>query len=175
MIKLDPSLLPSTQDLPISNDAGQPTGIVLKVVGTNSKSYREAVKRSAKSMLGKEAHQDFDLIERNNAHLAAACIVGWTGLLDERGEPVPYSPQTAIELMLMPELTYMKEAVEGFAADKARFFRPSDRAADGVRDAAGEAGLTELAAALPAAGARGSKGAGTKSREDGGGASSPLQ
>lgn len=119
------ALYPHTTTLDIKDGVGNPTDIKFSMVGADSKQYRDAAKKAAKSVLGKdkEISQDYDLIEKSNAALYAACILDWTGLEDESGAPVPYSQTKALEFMMTPELTFIREQVEAFVFKRAEFFR----------------------------------------------------
>lgn len=118
----------SSQPLPITYPDGSPSGLVLQVVGQDSKAFREVAKKFAKQMLGTDARPDIDHLEQQNGELIAACIVGWSGLDDATGS-VPYSADKAVELMLTPELSFIREQVEGFAGKRTNFFRAGQETA----------------------------------------------
>lgn len=120
-------LYPTSQSLVIKDGLGEETDIVLQVIGMESKPVREAAKRMHKSTIGR-TEQDIDALEKGNAEVVAACITGWTGLENADG-PVPYSHAKALELMMMPELTFMRAQVEEFVSERVRFFRKGDQAA----------------------------------------------
>lgn len=126
------ALFPHTAALAIKDGSGQETGIKFDMVGADSKQYRDAAKKAAKSVLGqdKELTQDFDLIEKSNAGLYAACIVGWSGIEGDDGEPLPYSAAKALDFMMTPELGYIREQVEGFVFKRTEFFYKSSEAAN---------------------------------------------
>lgn len=123
-------LFPISTDLDIILPTGESTGIKLKVVGQDSKQFREVSKRIATSMLGKEEEKpDVEALERQGAELAAACIIGWSGLT-EGGIEIPFTQQKAVELMLMPELTFIRQQVEVCVSKRASFFRKSEKPAN---------------------------------------------
>ena len=123
-------LLPKSQDLPITFPDGEPTGIVLKVVGQDSKQVREVTKRFALIMdEQKPTLERMNQVEQRASEIVAACIVGWTGLEDEDGNPLPYSPDKALELVSKPELAFISEQVVRYAADRQNFFRRGDNTA----------------------------------------------
>jgi hypothetical protein len=117
------NLLPAQQELVIKLHDGTPTDVVFYLVGQDSKAFREVSKRHAQAYLA-ASKPDVNVLEKQNAELLAACIMNWKGL-SENGNPVPYSSDKALELMLMPELTYIREQVEQFIAQRANFFRKS--------------------------------------------------
>lgn len=115
------SLFPIALDLPITNFHGEPTDISLKVVGPDSKQYTEVAHRfRQKLMTGKEPTADE--MEEMVVHLAAASIVDWHGFVD-KGAPIPYSKEKAVEFMKDPELKFVRDQVEQFTAERAKFFR----------------------------------------------------
>ena len=125
------SLFPHTAPLNIVDGSGNQTGITFEMVGADSKQYREAAKKAARLVLGKdkEMSSDYDLIEKSTAALYAACILGWSGLDDDDGSALPYSQAKALEFMVTPELSFIREQVEGFVFKRSEFFRPSTPAA----------------------------------------------
>jgi hypothetical protein len=116
-------LFPIARDLEIKMPDGTPTGIVLKVVGQDSKEFRNFAKRIASQVMSREDKVSVDELEKQGAEAVAACIVGWTSFLTN-GEPLPYSPEKAIELMATPELAFVREQVEAYVTQRANFFRP---------------------------------------------------
>lgn len=120
-------LFPIAQTLVIKDGLGEPTELKFQLLGLESRAVREAAKRVHKASIGK-AEADIDALEQGNADVTAACIVGWSGL-DNADGPVPYSHAKAVELMLMPELTFVRAQVEEFVSERARFFRKDDQAA----------------------------------------------
>jgi hypothetical protein len=122
------NLFPTAADLPITFPDGTATGIVLKLVGQDSKQFRDVAKRMAGSMLGQQDKPDVEALDKQGAELAAACIVGWSGI-DDGDSSLPYSSAKAIELMSMPELTFIRQQVEGFVSQRTNFFRKGTPAA----------------------------------------------
>lgn len=120
-------LFPVAQDLAINLPDGEPTGIKFKLVGQDSKQFRDLARQFQQKFLG-DAKPTADDLEQMNVALTAACIVGWTGLTDS-GEPVPYAKDKALELMAMPELAFIREQVERFTASRRNFFRRGVEAA----------------------------------------------
>lgn len=98
------------------------TGIVLKVVGTDSDEFHGVVKRQMQEARGRETALTVDEISRQTSEQLACCIVGWTGIEDVNGE-VPYSPEKALEIMETTRLAFIREQVEGFVTKRTNFFR----------------------------------------------------
>jgi hypothetical protein len=121
-------LFPIAQDLRVLFPDGTDTGVTLRVIGSDSSKFRAVAKKYAQLSLGKE-HPTVDEMDNQNAELCAVCVVGWTGLT-ENGEELPYSQEKALELMRKPELTFIREQVEGFVSKRANFFRKSKGPAD---------------------------------------------
>lgn len=115
-------LLPSTQPLPIAFPDGEPTGITLKVISSDSR-VPASLARTHYQELGKSSKVDLLDAERRNIEVCAACIVGWTGLEDDEGNPLPYSPEQAKELLARTELSFVREQVQDFVAKRTNFFR----------------------------------------------------
>ena len=90
------NLFPISVDLPINDVFGEPTGVVLKVVGQDSKAFRDVSKKIAATMLGNEEKADIEKMEKQGAEMAAACIAGWSGL-EEGDQPIPFSREKAVE------------------------------------------------------------------------------
>lgn len=120
-------LFPIAQILNIKDGLGEPTEIKFQVLGMESRPVREAAKRVHKSTVG-QVDPDIDSLEKGNAEVVAACIVGWSGIENADG-PVPYSHAKAVEYMLTPELTFMRAQVEEFVSKREVFFRKGDQAA----------------------------------------------
>lgn len=133
------ALLPTAQDLPIFNLQGEPTEVIFKVVGKESKRHKEVLNRQPIKAIENPTLGDFDNVE---VQLTAACIVGWTGLT-ENGAPLAYSPEKALEIISTPELGYIRSQVEAFIMDRANFFRGSEPKAAGSRENAGAAKLSK--------------------------------
>jgi hypothetical protein len=118
------ALAPRTVELPIVLPNGDASGIVLKVVSKDSVQYKQAAKKFGQSFMdGKK--MTIDEADSANAELAASCIVGWTGLENDDGTELTYSPKVAVQLMANPELAFMKEQVEAFIVNRLNFFRGS--------------------------------------------------
>lgn len=122
-------LFPLVQTLEIKFPDGSPTGLKLKVVGQDSKQFREVAKQYGQQMLGSDSKPDIDLLEKQNTELIASCIVGWDEVIGDDGNPVMYSPENAKALVGTPELTYIRNQVEAYIGQRANFFRAVNEAA----------------------------------------------
>lgn len=124
-------LMPATADLHINLPNGKygwvdgtPTGIVFKMVSTDSQQHDTVSRAHAKARLARaDEKPSIDQLSKEAAEKFASCIVGWTGLTKD-GVDIPYSPEKAIELMMYPQLEFIREQVGGFATTRAHFFRP---------------------------------------------------
>lgn len=67
-----------------------------------------------------------DESREQSADLLAAATAGWY-LVDFEGEPIdePFSKESARELYLDPDMTWLKEQVDDFVADKRNFIKRS--------------------------------------------------
>lgn len=124
MVQLQ-DLFPITGSMEIKMPDGTPTGVVLKLVGQDSKQFRAVQKKSAQLLMPQNEGEKptVEQLERAGAELVAACIVGWEGMVDG-DEEVPYSEKKALELMMTAELTFIREQVEAYVMKRTNFFRP---------------------------------------------------
>lgn len=115
------SLLPSVTKMSLKHPiTKEDTGIVFNLVGQDSKAFRDKARAIAKGMIGKKQTElDPVALEAENYELCASCIVGWN---DEEAFG-PYTPQRAVELMLMDEMAYVREQIEAFIRERSNFFR----------------------------------------------------
>jgi len=102
---------------------GDPTGIVIRLAGTDSVAYRRKqreiqTKRIGQLARGKKA--DYSCTEQDACDLLAACTLGWEGLI-EGGEPVEFSTQAASDLYARH--AWIREQVDMFVGDRANFFK----------------------------------------------------
>lgn len=119
LVQLKPSVAP----LEIMHPTLGATGIILNLVGQDTKEFRDKVKQIAKfATLNKAKDLDIDMLEQQNLELVAACIVGWTGL-EEDGIAIPFSTKKAFEIISDPAYSIVKEQVEVFVANRKNFFR----------------------------------------------------
>lgn len=132
-------MLPVVKQLEIKMPDGSNTGVVLTVVGQDSVQFRSMARKLASSMTTRKDRPSIDELEQQNAELIATCIVGWTGLEDEEGNPLPYSHEEALKLMTNPGLHFMRDQVEEFAKERTNFFRGSAEGANRGSKTSGKA------------------------------------
>jgi len=103
------------------------TGIILNLLGPDSKQVRDKAKALVKLGLGKKelTTADIEQAELQSNEVLAAAIVGWTGIEDENGEEITYTPAKALEFISDPGLSFMKEQIDQFIGERKNFFRPA--------------------------------------------------
>jgi hypothetical protein len=114
-------LMPTSAQMELVHPTKGKLGVFLSIVGQDSKQYREVSKVLMRDRLAnKEKVIDVDKVEQDNATLIASCIVGWS---DDEALGGPYTPQRATELMMMPELSWIREEVQAFITERSNFFQ----------------------------------------------------
>jgi len=127
-------LQPQVTKLEILNPADDsPTGVVFSLIGQDTKQFRDLDRKSDKQMVlkamrGECTPAEMEKLEKQDAELAAVCIVGWTGL-EENGVELQYSPAKATELMANPEFALIKKQIVDFIGERKNFFRPAGKPA----------------------------------------------
>lgn len=135
-------LIPGSQPLEVVLPSGEPTGIVLRVVGKESEQFFTASSKWTAHMQERgDKKLTLQELADMNADLMATLIVGWSGLTDN-GSPLPYSHGQAVKLMQTPELQFLRDQVEEFASKRTNFFRQRKAA---IAVASEEAGTSEHA------------------------------
>jgi hypothetical protein len=121
------SLLPNVAKLEVIHPTLGATGIILTLLGPDSKQVREKVKGIIRLNVGKKeiTGADVDAVEKQGNELVATAIVGWTGIEDDNGKEIPYTPEKALELINDPGLAFMKEQIDVFINERKHFFRPA--------------------------------------------------
>jgi hypothetical protein len=136
-------LFPTTIEIPFLDGRGEPTGATLKVVGADSQQYIDAAakayslaqarKREAQiaEKAGVEGPQvdDPQFALQLNIDLVASCIVGWTGMLDDNDQEMPFSKEKVLALVKLP---YARQQVENALSKSADFFRGGKTASGAV-------------------------------------------
>ena len=126
-IKSITELFAKETELELKDIDGNLTGIKLKVVGTDSKQFREAEKKTlpyfgkAKSDL--TIDELMELTEINKAAIISL-IVGWDNNDVFGGE---YTPELAKAIFEQEQARIVLEQVEAFANVRANFFRGSKK------------------------------------------------
>lgn len=116
-------LKPQTQELPVYLPNGEDTGIRLKVVSKDNARVRELQRElfvlSEKELDPAAKHR---AVEQQAYKMAAACVVDWSGIEDEEGNPLQFSKEQCEALFHDPELMYLTETVMEFAGKRQHFF-----------------------------------------------------
>lgn len=107
---------------------GEDSGVTLKVVSLDGSAPRAVARAYAQSIVGTDT-PDIAAMEKQNAEIVSACIVGWSGLQDDDGQPLPYSADKCLELLGNSELAFIREQVETFVSKRVNFFRTSEAVA----------------------------------------------
>ncbi len=88
------------------------TGIFIKLVGPQSKQFRDAL----------DVFQKSENTEEDNLKLFASCLVGW----DEEAFEKPFSVEAAVEFFSAPENAWAANFLIPIVKDHTKFFRPLD-------------------------------------------------
>lgn len=119
------------QDLaakPIKVELKHPTtdealGVFVTIVGKNSRRFKDRFYQSVAEAQAepKELPNGEKMLaaERRGAELIATCIIGWDNQEFFGGE---YTPERAMDLVVQPELSWVKDQVEVAILDSDRFF-----------------------------------------------------
>lgn len=101
---------------------GEPLDVTIRLLGSDSAAYRNAVKRIAERRRGQK-RQTLDEMEQQAAELMASITVGWANL-ERDGKPVDFSHDAAQQVYI--DFPWIREQVDQFVTDRANFFtRPS--------------------------------------------------
>ena len=122
-------LAPTTFSLELITPAGTKTGVFVELVGMDSKPFVDGIKKTQAAAQNADAagkKLSTDQKQRLSAETLAGCIVGWTGLSDEDGNPLPHSYDKALEILLDPRFTWINQAVDGAIETRQNFFRPNE-------------------------------------------------
>lgn len=110
-------------------------GVEFKIRRLRSKAVQEAQRKiygpHERAMRGKDLPDAIETMCTIRL-LSEAVIVDWRGdeMKDEKGKPVPFSPETCAELLSDPETGRdLRATVLSFTADS-EFYAPEDQAAD---------------------------------------------
>jgi hypothetical protein len=108
-------LLSGPAKMELIHPVGGATGCFLTLVGLESKQAREAAKKANRSTttVFEEAEEDLKV--------AAACVIGWDAEFEEAFGI--YTPERAVEILLMPEAGWMTEQIGAFIRNRTNFFR----------------------------------------------------
>jgi len=114
--------------------SGEKSEARIKLLGTDSKVYRDRVRANLNSRLnkkpGKRQDIDFDREERKGLELLAKMTITWEGIYNEEKDPdtgelveveVVHSFESAIALY--KQYPWIKEQVDEFVADRNNFLK----------------------------------------------------
>lgn len=104
---------------------GEGSGIFFTILGTDSDAFRDAELERSRDMLamskkrGKDYKPSREEIDDGVCKILAACTVGWRGLEDDDGEPIPFSTKAAEELY--QKYPRIRDQINVAMADPANF------------------------------------------------------
>lgn len=105
---------------------GKPLDAKITVIGPDSPRSRQAQRALLDQLMEdrrKGKTPDDIETERRAAAMAAALTIGWSGI-EWNGEPLPCTRENVMRVYT--ERRWVREQVEGFAAERANFFRHAD-------------------------------------------------
>jgi hypothetical protein len=118
-------LFAKVADLEIMNINGEPTGIVMKVVGTDSKQFRDAEKKTL-PYFGKKpsdlSAEELAALAQINKDMVISLIVGWYNNEAFGGE---YTPELAKAIFEQEQAKIILEQVEDYAKKRGNFYKTS--------------------------------------------------
>ena len=98
---------------------GEDLGIVITLIGTDSKTFRDISKIRATMALKKKTREiDLNQNEQDSIELLARCTKGWSGIT-ENGKDIPFSHENAVELYT--KYLWLREQIDRFMADRSNF------------------------------------------------------
>ena len=117
-------LRPVEQELELTNPKdGKPLGIVLKVVGPDSKQVRDTERRLHKESITRGGEEvAVEDIEQMLIEKYAASVVGWEEKYNDDMEG-PYSPGHILKICSDPDFRWVTDQISVFARDRTNFFR----------------------------------------------------
>lgn len=108
-------------EMELIDPAGNPTGVILVVRGTDSATYKDKLRDHTKRAVDRGVRvQTQDERDREFLELHATLIAGWKGKpLVRAGAPLPYSAENAVSLL--DQYDWIFEQVRRFADRRANF------------------------------------------------------
>lgn len=114
---------------PLLNNLKQP--VSLTVLGSDSRAYRTAnrhlqrqrLERAQKARGKLATDEQLDEAEKEDIELLVAITTGWSGVLDSKDKPVPFSKEAVRELYTRYPVA--REQADNAALDRTRFTQPS--------------------------------------------------
>jgi hypothetical protein len=122
-------------DMTVQNMAGDPLknskgeAVLLTLLGPDSDTYREKTRAQVRARIARQSAgetADFATEETEILDVLVACVVGWKGLLDKDGKPVPFTPEAARTLLVQYPL--IRDQVDLFIARRGNFILASSAA-----------------------------------------------
>lgn len=100
---------------------GEPLGIVLTVVGTDSDDYKRAEHAATNKRLNKRnAKMTAEGLEATTRGLLVECIKGWTGMVVD-GEEMEFTKENA--RAVLKRFPWIQEQVDQFVGDRRNFIQ----------------------------------------------------
>ena len=114
-------------DVEIKDQDGNPTGVIFSLGGPNHP-VRKAQEQAKSRKLINEANKTGKIkipdpadAEASRPKDLAQLTLGWSGYVDEAGQAVPFSPETAEALYADPERRWLVEQVDEALGNKQLF------------------------------------------------------
>ena len=126
-IKNIADLFAKTVSLELNDYDGNPTGIKLQVVGTDSKQFRDAEKRTLpyfNKLKGDLSPEDLSALSDINKEAIISLIVGWD---NDDAFGGAYTPELAKSIFVQEHAKVVLDQVEVFAKERANFFPRSKK------------------------------------------------
>jgi len=105
-------------EVQINGPDGKPTDIFIKMVGIDSKTWRNIIKRKERALL-KMSYDEIAEVEDGYLILAEATL-GWRGI-ESNGKPVEFSKKKAEQLY--KNAPYIRDQVDVFIANRSNFMK----------------------------------------------------
>lgn len=107
--------------------------VSVKVLGPDSGKYRSLSRAQIRKRLAKRAagqievtEADMDETDRDAMEILAGCTVGWKGVLDKAGKPIPCTIENALKLY--ENYPVVREQVDLFISERSNFLQASSKA-----------------------------------------------
>lgn len=106
--------------------------VSIKVLGPDSGKYRTLSRAQIRKRLVRRAEgqtevtdADMDEGDRDAMEILAGCTVGWTGVLDKAGKPIPCTFENALKLF--EGYPVVREQVDLFISERSNFLQASSK------------------------------------------------
>jgi hypothetical protein len=120
-------------DMPVRSMGGKPLRdkhdkpVTIKLLGPDSMVYRKAnrdmVRKRVRANAVGETETSFDDEDAENISLLARLTVGWSGVNDPKGDPIPFSYDAAVQLYT--RYPVIRDQVDLFVANRGNFISAS--------------------------------------------------